>query len=100
MTSADTHADTVRLLEANNNFGASDGQITLMQQDLVPSLMNNEGLLATAPGDPFCLSMKPHGALLSQASLAPQYLAHTLIDWLMGTLQGTETFMRYFTLEA
>ena len=63
MTSADTHDDTLRLLEANDYFGAAAGQIVLMQQDLVPSLLDNNGTLATAAADPFTLAMKPHGVL-------------------------------------
>ena len=61
MTSADTHADTVDLLETNAYFGAKPGQIQLVRQDLVPSLANNSATLATVPGDPFALAMKPHG---------------------------------------
>lgn len=68
MTSADTHEDTLRLLEANGYFGAAAGQIVLMQQDLVPSLLDNNGTLATAEEDPFTLAMKPHGEYVAGLS--------------------------------
>eukprot|EP00729_Bicosta_minor_P015660 gene15660-13865_t len=41
MTSGDTHARTVALLEENRNFGMSPTQITLLQQEKVASLNDN-----------------------------------------------------------
>ena len=36
MTSGDTHKLTVELLKANDNFGLSRGQVTIMMQEKVP----------------------------------------------------------------
>eukprot|EP01083_Nonionella_stella_P242965 847070_1 len=59
MTSDDTHSQTVNLLEMNNSFGMASNQITLMKQDKVPSLKNNEAEFAM--DDTYTISTKPHG---------------------------------------
>lgn len=46
MTSADTDGRTRELLAANNNFGMKEGQITLLRQGKVPSIMDNDGRIA------------------------------------------------------
>eukprot|EP01043_Picozoa_sp_COSAG02_P022450 COSAG02_NODE_1167_length_14137_cov_25.567175_14_plen_58_part_00 len=46
MTSADTDSRTRELLAANNNFGMEEGQITLLRQGKVPSIMDNDGRIA------------------------------------------------------
>uniref|UniRef100_A0A7S3YN92 UTP-monosaccharide-1-phosphate uridylyltransferase n=1 Tax=Lotharella globosa TaxID=91324 RepID=A0A7S3YN92_9EUKA len=61
MTSGDTHEPTVKLLEDNGYFGMPKDQITLMQQDKVPALSNNDAAFAVKKGDPFALQTKPHG---------------------------------------
>ena len=61
MTSEDTHAMTLDLLERNNYFGAARDQITLMKQEKVPCLIDNDAHLALKEGDPYKLALKPHG---------------------------------------
>ena len=61
MTSEDTHALTLDLLERNDYFGASRDQITLMKQEKVPCLMDNDARLAVKDDDPYKLALKPHG---------------------------------------
>jgi hypothetical protein len=46
MTSADTDGRTRELLAANNNFGMAEGQVTLLKQGKVPSIMDNDGGIA------------------------------------------------------
>jgi UDP-sugar pyrophosphorylase len=58
MTSDDTHARTVDLLERNNYFGMPREQLTLMKQQLVPALIDNEARFAMENGR---LIGKPHG---------------------------------------
>ncbi|MFZ4776019.1 MAG: UTP--glucose-1-phosphate uridylyltransferase [Terrimicrobiaceae bacterium] len=59
MTSKDTNAGTRATLEAHNNFGLEDGQITILCQELVPALADIQAHLALA--QPYELIMKPHG---------------------------------------
>jgi UDP-sugar pyrophosphorylase len=57
MTSNDTHAQTVQLLEKNNFFGLKKEQVHLLKQGAVPALtdnaahfaLNTEGLIDTKP---------------------------------------------------
>jgi len=80
MTSADTHARTLTLLEENDYFGASAETVTLMEQKKVPALLNNDAhMVFTAPGS-FVLQTKPHGhgdvhTLMLQSGLAQKWLA-------------------------
>ena len=46
MTSEDTDARTRELLRENNNFGMAEGQVTLLKQGKVPSLLDNDGHIA------------------------------------------------------
>lgn len=60
MTSADTDARTRELLSANNNFGMADGQVILLKQGKVPSVLDNDGHIALEE-DGFQIQTKPHG---------------------------------------
>lgn len=59
MVSGDTEAMTLQLLKDHNNFGAAKGQITLMKQEKVPALQDNDARIA-ADG-PYAVQAKPHG---------------------------------------
>lgn len=61
MTSDDTHQGTEDLLEKNNYFGAHKNQITLLKQEKVACLSDNDAHLALLPDDPFKIQTKPHG---------------------------------------
>jgi UDP-sugar pyrophosphorylase len=61
MTSDDTHQKTLDLLERNDYFGADKDQITLMKQEKVPCLTDNDAHLALKDDDPYKLQLKPHG---------------------------------------
>lgn len=58
MTSEDTHTKTLQLLEENNYFGMQRDQVTLMRQEKVPALIDNEARFALENGR---ISGKPHG---------------------------------------
>ena len=80
MTSEDTHAMTLDLLERNNYFGASKEQVTLMKQEKVPCLTDNDAHLALKDDDPYRLALKPHGhgdvhALLHTSGLLSKWLS-------------------------
>lgn len=77
MTSEDTHAGTVRLLQENGNFGLAEGQVVLMQQEKVASLADNSAHIAKETA--FNVLTKPHGhgdvhLLLYQTGLARKWL--------------------------
>ena len=59
MTSRETRAGTEATLEANQNFGLAPGQITLLNQELVPALADIDAHLAL--GKKYHLDLKPHG---------------------------------------
>jgi UDP-sugar pyrophosphorylase len=61
MTSGDTHAATVKLLADNADFGMAPGQLTIVKQEKVPSLLDNDARFAVEDNDPFEISTKPHG---------------------------------------
>ena len=87
MTSGDTHARTLALLESHSYFGLEPGQVTLMQQEKVPCLADNDAHIATDGKDPFAIQTKPHGhgdvhALLHSTGLAAQWLAQGF-KWLV-----------------
>jgi UDP-sugar pyrophosphorylase len=76
MTSGDTDGRTRALLEEHKNFGMEDGQITIMKQEKVPSLADNNG--AFVYGDGLSLQTKPHGhgdvhTLLYQTKLSEKW---------------------------
>ena len=61
MTSDDTHEKTLSLLEKNDYFGASKEQVTLIKQEKVPCLIDNDAHLALKDDDQYKLQLKPHG---------------------------------------
>ena len=61
MTSDDTHEKTLSLLEKNDYFGASKEQVTLIKQEKVPCLIDNDAHLALNDDDQYRLQLKPHG---------------------------------------
>ncbi|CAG9329160.1 unnamed protein product [Blepharisma stoltei] len=77
MTSEDTHSRTLQLLEEHNYFGMSRDQLTLMRQEKVPALIDNEARFAVEHGR---VSGKPHGhgdvhILLYQYGLPQKWLS-------------------------
>ncbi|CAK9103441.1 unnamed protein product [Durusdinium trenchii] len=84
MTSGDTNAKTLELLEANSYFGLSKSQVTIMKQELVPALMDIDARIAVKDGQ---VEKKPHGhgdvhALLHQHGL-PRKWASEGREWLL-----------------
>ena len=61
MVSDDTAAATEALLRANDFFGMEPAQVTLMKQEKVPCLSDNDARLTADPKDPYSLLTKPHG---------------------------------------
>jgi UDP-sugar pyrophosphorylase len=59
MTSRDTDEGTRATLAANKNFGLSEGQITILRQELVPALSDMKASLALEKK--YELLLKPHG---------------------------------------
>lgn len=88
MTSGDTHDKTVRLLTENQNFGMEDGQITLVKQELVPALMDNNARFALSESDSFSIQTKPHGhgdvhMLLHMKGLASRWAEQEGRKWIV-----------------
>ncbi|GAB4844122.1 hypothetical protein Ancab_037429 [Ancistrocladus abbreviatus] len=61
MTSDDTHACTLALLESNSYFGMRPTQITLLKQEKVACLEDNDARLALDPNNRYRIQTKPHG---------------------------------------
>lgn len=61
MTSGDTDQPTRDLLKANNNFGMDEDMISIVMQDKVPALKNNNAALALDEDDRWTVQTKPHG---------------------------------------
>jgi len=61
MVSDDTHDLTSSLLLENDNFGMASGQITLMKQNKVAAISDNDGRIALDESNPFRINSKPHG---------------------------------------
>lgn len=86
MTSGDTNAKTVALLEKNNNFGMEKDQITIViQGDGVPALEDNNAKIALDALDRYKVLAKPHGhgdihALLHSHGVAKSWLSSG-IEW-------------------
>ena len=59
MTSGDTHESTMKLLAEFDHFGMSPDQITVVPQDKVPALCDNDATFAKK--NPWTVSTKPHG---------------------------------------
>lgn len=87
MTSGDTHQLTVDLLNQHDNFGMEADQLTIMKQEKVPSLINNQGHFVTLGDHPYEIETKPHGhgdvhVLLHQTGTAQKWLDQG-IQWLL-----------------
>ncbi|XP_052190773.1 UDP-sugar pyrophosphorylase [Diospyros lotus] len=61
MTSDDTHARTLKLLESNAYFGMSPSQVTLLKQEKVACVDDNDARLAVDPHNKYRIQTKPHG---------------------------------------
>ncbi|KAL4183819.1 hypothetical protein AMTRI_Chr11g100160 [Amborella trichopoda] len=61
MTSDDTHAQTLKLLESNAYFGMQPTQVKLLKQEKVACLGDNDARLALDPSDKYKIQTKPHG---------------------------------------
>jgi UDP-sugar pyrophosphorylase len=76
MVSDDTASKTEALLKANDNFGMAEGQITLMKQEKVAALSDNDARIAM--DGPYHIEAKPHGhgdvhALMHSTGTAEQW---------------------------
>jgi UDP-sugar pyrophosphorylase len=60
MTSGDTHEKTISLLKTHSNFGMRPKQITIVKQNKLPSILDNDCHLALQK-EKFLLETKPHG---------------------------------------
>jgi UDP-sugar pyrophosphorylase len=60
MTSGDTHEKTISLLELNNNFGLRKDQVSIVKQEKVPALMDNNATFSVK-SDKLEIETKPHG---------------------------------------
>ncbi|KAG5067506.1 hypothetical protein GLYMA_04G245100v4 [Glycine max] len=61
MTSDDTHGRTLELLESNSYFGMQPTQVTLLKQEKVACLEDNDARLALEPQNKYKIQTKPHG---------------------------------------
>ncbi|XP_058072135.1 UDP-sugar pyrophosphorylase-like isoform X2 [Magnolia sinica] len=61
MTSDDTHARTLELLESNSYFGMKPTQVKLLKQEKVACLDDNDARLAIEPQNKYKIQTKPHG---------------------------------------
>ncbi|KAF2291319.1 hypothetical protein GH714_022844 [Hevea brasiliensis] len=61
MTSDDTHARTLQLLESNSYFGMKPSQVNLLKQEKVACLEDNDARLAGDPQNKYRIQTKPHG---------------------------------------
>jgi len=61
MTSGDTDQPTRDLLKANDNYGMDDDMVSIVMQDKVPALKNNDAALALKDDDRWTVQTKPHG---------------------------------------
>mmetsp|Transcript_17097 Transcript_17097/g.39069 ORF Transcript_17097/g.39069 Transcript_17097/m.39069 type:complete len:705 (-) Transcript_17097:118-2232(-) len=61
MTSGDTDQPTRDLLKANDNFGMDEDMVSIVMQDKVPALKNNNAALALDDDDRWTVQTKPHG---------------------------------------
>ena len=86
MTSGDTNAKTVQLLEANNYFGMNPDQVSIVQQGLgVPALLDNDAKIAMAKW--YEVQTKPHGhgdihELLHSHGIANKWLKESGIEYI------------------
>ncbi|KAK4789278.1 hypothetical protein SAY86_020597 [Trapa natans] len=61
MTSDDTHTRILQLLESKNYFGMKQSQVTLLKQEKVACLDDNDARLAQDPQNKYRIQTKPHG---------------------------------------
>jgi UDP-sugar pyrophosphorylase len=85
MTSRETRAGTESTLASNKNFGLAPGQITLLNQELVPALADIDAHLGLEKK--YQLNLKPHGhgdihTLLHTSGTAKKF-AHSGIRYLL-----------------
>ena len=78
MTSEDTNERTINFLKEHSNFGMKENQISLIKQEKIPAILDNECHLALRE-DKFLLQTKPHGHgdvhyLLYKSCKAKQWL--------------------------
>jgi UDP-sugar pyrophosphorylase len=59
MVSKDTGPMTIQSLESNDYFGLQKDQVHILQQELVPAIADNDGMLALE--SKYKLILKPHG---------------------------------------
>lgn len=87
MTSRDTNAGTIALLEKNNYFGMKKSNVTIVQQgDGVPALCDIDATIALDPNNQYKVLTKPHGhgdihALLYQHQVAKKWVADG-VNWI------------------
>ena len=86
MVSDDTAAMTEALLKEKNNFGAAPGQITLIKQEKVAALIDNDAKIARSDDSKYEVQAKPHGhgdvhVLLHQSGLVEKWSRSLGIDW-------------------
>jgi UDP-sugar pyrophosphorylase len=60
MTSGDTHEKTISLLEHNHNYGLKKEQVTIVKQEKVPALIDNDATFSVSE-DTLEIETKPHG---------------------------------------
>ncbi|GJP47658.1 hypothetical protein CLOM_g6836 [Closterium sp. NIES-68] len=87
MTSDDTHARTEALLREHGHFGMRADQITLLKQEKVACVSDNDAHLALDPKDPYLVQTKPHGhgdvhMLLHHSGLLPMWRAAG-VEWVL-----------------
>ncbi|KAI4966695.1 hypothetical protein ZWY2020_037051 [Hordeum vulgare] len=61
MTSDDTNAMTIKLLESNSYFGMEPSQVKILKQEKVACLADNDARLALDPNEKYKIHTKPHG---------------------------------------
>jgi UDP-sugar pyrophosphorylase len=79
MVSDDTATKTEALLQSRNFFGLNSTQVTLMKQEKVAALIDNDARLSLEDSDPYLISAKPHGhgdvhSLLHNTGTAAKWL--------------------------
>ena len=79
MVSDDTHDRTLKLFEENEYFGLDKEDVTLVKQENVPALLDNDGNMALLENGEFKIITKPHGhgdihTLLYQNGVAQKWL--------------------------
>ena len=60
MTSGDTNEGTIAFLKEHSNFGMKENQISILKQEKIPAILDNDCHLALRE-DKFLLQTKPHG---------------------------------------